>query len=136
MTRRRPDIQTFSPRWPDFRLLPPQEMRLTYDRPSDTLFVDFSGEARAAASVPLDRGDRDYLFLRVDPETEAVVGMQIEHFLSYAIARHPELRAALDVAQIGRIDRGELDGLIPATMRTARADTRDTIIEDLIRLCA
>ena len=43
------------------------------------------GEARPAAGVPLDQGDRDYVYARVDPETDAD-GLQIEHFLSCAIA--------------------------------------------------
>jgi hypothetical protein len=29
------------------------------------------GEARPAAGVPLDQGDRDYVYARVDPETDA-----------------------------------------------------------------
>ena len=73
MIQQNPNIQTFKPRWPDLMSLPLDQVRLTYDWPSDTLFVDFYGEARPAASVPLDRGDRDYIFARVDPETDAVV---------------------------------------------------------------
>jgi hypothetical protein len=47
------------------------------------------GEARPVAGVRLDQGDRDYVYARVDPEADAVVGLQIEHFLSCAIAQHP-----------------------------------------------
>ena len=89
VTKRNPSVQTFTPRWPDITSLPVEQVRFTYDRPTDTLFVDFYGEARPAASVPLDRRDRDYVYIRVDRETDAVVGLQIEHFLSYAIEQHP-----------------------------------------------
>ena len=39
--KRNPDVQMFKPRWPDLASLPLDQVRLTYDRPSDTLFVDF-----------------------------------------------------------------------------------------------
>jgi hypothetical protein len=109
--KRNPNIQTFKPRWPNLTSLQLHEVRLTYDRPSDTLFVDFYGEARPAASVPLDRGERDYLYARVDPQTEAVVGLQIEHFLSYAIEQHPELVDVLDTSTLVGIGRDDLTAI-------------------------
>ncbi|MGH8574829.1 MAG: hypothetical protein ACREX8_20030 [Gammaproteobacteria bacterium] len=136
MTKRNADIQTFKPKWPDFTLLPADQMRYTYDRPSDTLFVDFYGTARAAASVPLDRGDRDYLYLRVDPETDAVVGLQIEYFLSYVVEQHPDLAGALDVATLVDIGDDDLDRI--TRIRSGRAPGGDpaTLIEELRRLSA
>lgn len=133
LTNRTPDVQIFTPRWPDFGSLPSQQARFTYDGPSDTLFVDLYGEPRAAASIPLDRGDRDYLFLRVDPQTEEVVGLQIEHFLTYAVAQHPELRNALAVADLVGIDRAELRRLDPMQDR-ATEHSRLAAIEDVMLL--
>ncbi len=132
--KQNPNIQMFKPRWPNLTSLPLDQVRLTYDQPSDTLFVDFYGEAPPAASVPLDHGDRDYLYARVDPETNAVVGLQIEHFLSYAIEQHPELADALDTATLVGISRYDLS-LIPR-QRSERPQTANiaTLLEDVLRL--
>jgi hypothetical protein len=131
--KRNPDIQTFKPRWPDLTSLPLDQVRLTYDRPSDTFFVDFYGESRPAASVPLDRGDRDYLYARVDPETDAVVGLQIEHFLSYAIERHPELVDVLETSTLVGIGRDDLDRIARRHSGHPRAANIATLLEDLLR---
>ena len=121
-------------RWPDLKSLSFDQVRLTDDRPTDTLFVDFYGEARPAASVPLDRGDRDYLYARVDPKTAAAVGLQIEHFLSYAIEQHPELGIALDTSSRKGIDRDDLDRMTRG--RPGRPEARDitALMETLVRL--
>ena len=134
VTKRPPDVQRFKPRWPDLTSVPSDQVRLTYDRPTDTLFVDFYGEARAAASVPLDRGDRDYLYVRVDPETDEVVGLQIEHFLSYAIEQHPELGSALDAMTLAGIGRDELDANTGGRSGTPRATNIATLMEALAHL--
>jgi len=94
------DVQILAPAWPDVASLIAERIRFTYDRPSDTLFVDFFGDARPAASDPLDLGDRDYFYLRVDVATDEVVGLQIEQFLSYAVVQHPELVDALVEAEL------------------------------------
>lgn len=94
------EVPRFVPRWPDLEDLPKGKLRFVYDRLSDTLFVDFYGEARPASSEPLDEGDRDYLFVRVDPHTDEVVGLQIETFRAYALKRHPYLVEALDIADL------------------------------------
>ena len=114
--------------------LPLDQVQLTYDRSTDTLFVDFSGEARPAASIPLDRGDRDYVYLRVDPETDAVVGLQIEHFLSYAIEQHPELGGALDTMTLVGINRDDLDRITRGRSGRPRARNIATLMEVLVRL--
>lgn len=82
------------------RSLHPDRVRFTYDRPTDTLFTDLFGEARPAASDPVELGDRDFVFLRLDVETGDVVGLQIEGFLSYAVDQHPELVDALPEAEV------------------------------------
>jgi hypothetical protein len=136
MTKRNAIPQAFKPTWPEPSSLSANQVRFTYDRPTDTLFVDFYGDARPAASVPLERGDRDYLFLRVDPETEEVVGLQIEHFLSYAVIQHPELAPALDVAALVDVGRDEVDRI--ARIRPGRRAPGNgvNLVEDLRRLSA
>lgn len=136
MTKRNAIPQAFNPTWPDPSSLSANQVRFTYDRPTDTLFVDFYGDTRPAASVPLDRGDRDYLFLRVDPETDAVVGLQIEHFLSYAVIQLPELARALDVASLVDVGRDDIDRI--SRIRSGRTTIGNavTLIEDLRRLSA
>lgn len=131
------DIQSFSPRWPTIGSLPMEQIRYAYDRPSDTLFVDFYGEARSAASVPLDLGDRDYFFVRVDVESQEVVGLQIESFLTYAIRLHPELLNALRFATLEGIGQDELSKLVPPTGRdlVAPRDPR-SFLEDVARWAA
>ncbi len=92
------------PRLPDIATLPQGGLRFIYDEPTDTLSVDFFGRALPAVSVAVDRGDRDSLYLRVDPETGRVVGLQIEAFLSYAAVQDPPLMAALTVAELRGVD--------------------------------
>jgi hypothetical protein len=135
MTKNIPDIQTFAPRWPDAAARPAEQVALTYDGPSDTLFVDFYGTARPAASVALELGDRDYYYLRVDAETDKVVGLQIESFLSYAVQRHPRLVEALDFANLKYIDP-EVETNLTKRLGDAnhrRAD-RAAVIDELVRL--
>jgi hypothetical protein len=134
VTKRNANTQTFDPNWP--QALSADRVRFTYDRPTDTLFVDFYGEALPAASIPLDRGDRDYLFLRIEPETAAVVGLQVEHFLSYAVHRHPELVAALNFATLVGIDRNELRQITPFEPAPTTEEDATALVEDIFRLSA
>lgn len=136
VTKRNANIQTFTPTWPDFASLSINQVRFTYDGPTDTLFVDFFGETRPAASVPLDRGDRDYLYMRVDPETDAIVGLQIEHFRSYAIGQHPDLAEALDIAQLVGIDRRVRDRILSSRSGRATGSVPGKLIDALQRLSA
>lgn len=85
---------------PEAGKLSTERIRFVYDRFADTLDVDFYGDPRPAVSVAVDHGDRDYLYLRVDPTTREVVGVQIEAFLAYAIKRTPDLLPALAVAEL------------------------------------
>ncbi len=57
-------------------------LNFAYDRLSDTLLVTFGdGTLRPGVSIPLS----DFEYLRVDTETEAIIGVQIEDFLDYAV---------------------------------------------------
>lgn len=131
--KRNPNLQTFKPRWPDLTSLPFDQVQLTYDRPSDTLFIDLCGEARPAASVPLDRGDRDYIYARVDPETDAVIGLQIEHFLSYAIEQHPGLVDVLDASTLVGIGRDDINVMFRHHSKRPQAASIASLLEDVLR---
>lgn len=68
---------------------------LEFDRLSDTLYWDFYGKPRPAIAVPVT----DNVLYSVDPETESVVGFQIEGFLARFLYEAP---AFLDLAdQLG-----------------------------------
>ena len=107
-------LRTFRPRWPDPADVDAETVAFAYWAEIDTLMVDFAGSPLPAVAVPLDLGDgdRDYLFLKLDPATEAVVGLQVEDFLRYAARLHPHLLDALDLA--------ELHGITPAEVAEAR----------------
>jgi hypothetical protein len=135
VTKSDPDIQTFAPSWPALESLPMEQIRLTYDRPSNTLFVDFFGRALPAASIPVELGDRDYYYLRVDVETDEVVGLQIESFLTYALAQHPGLADVLAFAELVGTDRGsptEIERLAAGVNPNHR--DRAAVIQELVRL--
>jgi hypothetical protein len=89
-------LRIFHPIWPERHAVDATNVTVGYDQLSDTLFVDLYGAARPAVSVLLeDASDLD-VYLRVDPITEAVVGLQIEGVR--AIPDHPawvDLAAAL-----------------------------------------
>jgi len=108
-----------------------ERFRVTYDGPSDTLFLDFFGKGQPAASIPLDRGDRDYLYARVDPNTGQIVGVQIEEFLSYAVEVDPELLGAVSLAEFrGVAPEAEAD-LKRRSVRSA-TDRRDADAQSLL----
>ena len=81
------EMRRFAVRLPNLMEIDPSGVRLEFDRPSDTLYVDFGGAARPAISVVLG----DHLAASVDPETEEVVGLQIDGFLAHAVYEMPAL---------------------------------------------
>jgi hypothetical protein len=100
MTREERSARSFRPRWPSLDTIDPSRAAMNYWSDIDTLMIDFSGQARPAVSVPLDvGGDRDFVFLRVDPSTEEVVGLQIEDVVAHAVRERPALRHALGEAE-------------------------------------
>jgi len=97
------------PKWPDLGfVLARNQYTLAYDGVSDTLFIDFYGPGRPAVNVEVERGDHDYLFQRVDVETEEIVGIQIEDFLAYAVHLDPILLDALDIVELNGIDPNQI----------------------------
>ena len=73
-----------------------ERMRFDYDPTSDTLTIYLGGTPQAAISVVKD----DYLSYRVDPESEEIVGYQIEDFLTEAIQHVPSYLAIADLLDI------------------------------------
>jgi len=70
------ELRTFHPRRPT--TIDPTRVVARYDAPSDTLLVHFTGTGRPGVSVPADVvGDALW---RVDPETDEIVGLQLEGF--------------------------------------------------------
>ncbi len=69
---------------------------ISYDAPSDTLFVHLGGRGRPAISVET----ADEVFALADPATGEVVGFQIEGFAHRQLVAHPELGEALDATEL------------------------------------
>ena len=82
----------------------------SYDRASDTTMLHFFGKPRAAVSVPLESRD-DGVFVRIDRETDEVVGLQIEGFVADFILRYPQLAELLEVAKLRGIDPTEASAI-------------------------
>ena len=99
-------LRSFRPKPPDLESLDWQAIRFDYDRTSDTLYLDFSGHPTAAVAYPVT----DHLLLSIDPESEAVVGFQIEGFLAHFIIEMPIF---LEIA--------DLIGLTPSEVAAVRA---------------
>lgn len=100
-----PVLRQFRPkpfRWDE---VDPETMAISYDRRSDTLLVHLFGRGRPSVSVPIRR----YLYAMVDPDSEEIIGIHIEGFLSQAVKEHPQEIALLDYA--------ELRGITPAEVR-------------------
>jgi hypothetical protein len=64
-----------------------------FDRRADILSVYLYGEPRPSIEYVLD----DHILLSLDPETEEVVGLQLDGFLAHAIYEFP---AFLEIADL------------------------------------
>src|SRR3712207_5659749 len=63
------EMQAFTPKLPRLDQLDPERLAFDYDRPSDTLFLNFEGHPSPVISVVVT----DDLLYLVDPVTEQVV---------------------------------------------------------------
>ena len=108
------------PKMPRSEDLDPRLMVVSYDDVSDTLMLHFFGQGRPAVSMEVRNG----FFLRVDPETHQVVGVQVEAFLSRAVIEDPEL---LEVAEAAGIPEQTIQRIrrriTPDAMKAAAAST-------------
>ena len=109
VTDHEPDIMAFKPKWPDLADVQREgRFRFIYNALSDTMFIPFYDPIEPAASVPVNQGEMDYVFLRVNMETQEVIGFQVEHFLSYAVGQMTDLINALELADLHGITRDEV----------------------------
>lgn len=90
------ELPSLKPRMPRVEDLDPERLAFSYDDETDTLFVHFYGEPLPAVSVEV----QDDAFVRVDPVTEEVVGLQIEAFLTRAVLEHPSLLKTAEIAGV------------------------------------
>lgn len=67
---------------------------IEYDRESDTLMILLDAERQPGMSVRIARD----LFLRVAPDRETLLGLQLEHYVSRLVTLIPESLNLLDVA--------------------------------------
>lgn len=114
--------------------LDPARLVASYDRASDTLMIHFFGRGRPAVSVPSPKPlARDFVFLRFDPVTGELVGIQIEDFLRLYLRDHPEAAVLLDGADLAGISQDEVDAAVEGLPRDgAGAVSREAVIEALV----
>ncbi len=70
---------------------------------------------RPAIDIPIDTPDRDYVYLRVDEETEEVVGVSVETFKLWATSVHPRWAPLADPAASPEQRRDAATALIVET---------------------
>lgn len=92
----------FQPIVPRLGEIDPSDIVVRYHPDSDTLYVYFYGMGHPAVSVDLN----EYLYLRVDRETQRVIGIQIEGYLQFAVRDDPRW---LDWAELAGIDPAEIE---------------------------
>jgi hypothetical protein len=111
----RPNIPV--PQLPSLDELDLSVLRLEYDDDTDTLMVHFNGQPEAAVSVYLNA----YMAARVHLETNDVVGVYIEDFLSRLVFEDPRALEMADlIADIAGIDRQRLAAIRGRLGRDAR----------------
>lgn len=99
-----PVIRSIRPKPLSLDAVDPAPVALSYDRRSDTLLVHLFGKGRESVSVQAT----PHLFLMTDPETEEVVGLQVEGFLARVVEDLPESVFLLDAADLRGISTEEV----------------------------
>ena len=107
------ELQTFNPKLPRTEDVDPLNVLLRFDRVSDTLHVHLFGKAQPAVSVDVG----PHLYLRIDVETEEMVGFQIDHFLYRVVKDHP---AFLEAAELAGVPADEVAAIRQALPREVR----------------
>jgi hypothetical protein len=85
--------------------LDPTKVIFSYDHDSDTLVIHLTGRGRPGVSLPVAQG----WMLRLDRETDELIGIQIEGVLARAARVHPKLLGVLDLAELRGITPDEID---------------------------
>ncbi len=106
------DLLQLTPKMPTLEeLSAAEEVSVDYDRDADTLMVHWRDPARPAVSVSV----HPHVYLRVDPETEEVLGAQIEDFLSRVVYDEPAFLPLLPSIGIPQRDIERIRQKIAAT---------------------
>lgn len=82
-----------------------QKLVISYDHGSDTLMVHLFGRGIPGVSVPIADG----WMLRLNRETDELIGIQIENLLASAARKQPRLLRVLDAAELRGITPDEID---------------------------
>lgn len=115
--------------------LDPADTSVSYDRASDTLLIHFGGRGRPAVSVPSPKPiARDFVFLRFDPTSGELVGVQVEDFLDLFLPEHPTAAILIEQADLRGITEKELRPVLRRLPGTDRASspTSQAVIAELI----
>ena len=84
-----PETREPKPKLPRLEDIDGAQIRLDYDKLSDSLWVSFVGGARPVVNVYSETDD-DLMYL-VDPVTEEVVGLEFENFFDRALRVLPDV---------------------------------------------
>lgn len=95
----------------------------TYDADADILALLFFGRQRPSVVLHTGRG-ADFL---IDPESEVIVGYQIEGYLAAAVYRDPTLLAYAEYAGIPTAVVAEIRGRIARDSMRALADSFEQV---------
>jgi hypothetical protein len=88
VTRNR-TVVPLRPMWPT--VIDPAQILLNYDREADRMAVVFDGAERSSVVDPVDGDAGNYLSLRLDAQTEDVLGVELES-VTLALHEHPGWR--------------------------------------------
>ncbi len=109
-----------NPLLPDFDRLDLSRVAYAYDRESDSLVIHLYGRGRPATVYQTVGG----VDLRLDPETDAIIGAQIEGYLTFAVLRQPYLLNLARAAGIGWEEIEAAEARIEQHQREAWRATR------------
>jgi hypothetical protein len=126
-------VRSPSPKWPPITDALLEQATLIYDVTVDTMMVNLFGRPLPAFSMPLDAGDIDVFYLRLDAETDAVVGLQIEGFVSLLVPAHPEYGALLDRANLLSLSTYDVARLRRRVLGAHRTASRRPAAEETLR---
>jgi len=82
----------------------PREVALDYDRDSDILLIHFTPALQPSTAIQID-DPIDDVYVLLNRNTDGIVGLQIDGFLSEFIHRHPDLANILAVARLSGSNR-------------------------------
>lgn len=107
------------------------DVKLSYDRDSDILLIHFTDRGRVGVVDYVS----DVLAVLVDVETEDMVGLQVEDFLSKVVADNPDRLDLLEVAELRGITPHEVAALrVAVTIADRRRSAVASLMDELTTL--